>query len=344
VKKRLSLQYLLIFILAQLAWLTLLGLWIYRYLSVYYAETENALSHPLVSPRANVAALVGGLVLLVAVSVGMSLLFARLNSQLKTARMYDNFIANMTHELKSPLASIQLYLETLNEKKIPAARRKEFLARMMQDAGRLNNLINSILKIAGLGQKNIVHHFEVLSAEPVVRGLVREAVEQFKLPRGAVRIDGHTACRIVADRNDLKIVFNNLIDNAVKYSTGKPRIDIRYRSGARTLVVEFKDRGIGIAAMDQKRVFDKFLRLDGPNIPSVKGTGLGLYWVREILRFHGGRVSAASRGEDRGSTFTVELPVYVSSERRLARRLLKISKADRMQRKAAERGKDAVER
>jgi two-component system, OmpR family, phosphate regulon sensor histidine kinase PhoR len=338
VRKRLSLQYLVIFILAQVAWLTLLGLWIYRYLSVYYAETENALSHPLLSHRANVAALVGGLVLLVAVSVGMSLLFARLNSQLKTARMYENFIANVTHELKSPLASIQLYLETLNEKKIPEARRKEFLVRMMRDADRLNNLINSILKIAGLEQKNVAHHFEVLSAEPVVRCLVREAVEQFKLPRGAVRIEGHTACRIVADRNALKIVFNNLIDNAIKYSTGRPRIHIQYRCNAGNLAVAFRDRGIGIAPKDQKRVFDKFLRLDGPNIPSVKGTGLGLFWVREILRIHGGRVSAASRGENRGSTFTVELPVYRTSERRLARRLLKISRAGRMQRKTAEKG------
>ncbi|MDM7925378.1 MAG: HAMP domain-containing sensor histidine kinase [bacterium] len=326
-RKHQSLRYLLIFILAQMAWLTLLGLWIYRYLSVYYAETGNALPHPLLSARANVTALVGGLVLLVAVSVGMSLLFARLNSQLKTARMYDDFIANVTHELKSPLASIQLVLETLSEREVSAAQRKKFLALMMRDAGRLNNLISSILKIAGLGQKNVAHHFEILSADPVVRGLLRESADQFKLPARAVRIEGRAACRVVVDRNALKIVFNNFIDNAIKYSTGRPRIEVRYGCSRQTLSVAFTDHGIGIASKDQKRVFDKFLRLSGPEIPNVRGTGLGLYWVREIMKIHGGRVSVSSRGTRRGSTFTIEMPVYRASGRRLARRLMKLTRA-----------------
>jgi two-component system phosphate regulon sensor histidine kinase PhoR len=340
-RKHQSLRYLVIFILAQMAWLTLLGLWIYRYLTVYYAETGNALTHPLLSPRANVTALVGGLILLVAVSVGMSLLFARLNSQLKTTRMYDNFIANVTHELKSPLASIQLALETLSEKEVSGAQKRKFLALMMRDAGRLNNLINSILKTAGLGQKNVAHHFEILSADPVVRGLLRESADQFKLPRGAVRIEGRAACRIVVDRNALKIVFNNFIDNAIKYSTGKPRIEVRYRCDRKNLSVAFTDHGIGIAAKDQNRVFDKFLRLSGPDIPNVRGTGLGLYWVREIMRIHGGKVSASSRGMRRGSTFTVELPVYRTSERRLARRLMKMTRAGRSWAETGEGGSPA---
>lgn len=342
-RKHQSLRYLVIFILAQMAWLTLLGLWIYRYLSVYYAETGNALPHSLLSAKANVTALVGGLVLLAAVSVGMSLLFARLNSQLKTARMYDDFIANVTHELKSPLASIQLALETLNERKVSGAQRKKFLSLMMRDAGRLNNLINSILKIAGLGQKNVAHHFEILSADPVVRGLLRESADQFKLPAGAVRIEGKAACRIVVDRNALKIVFNNFIDNAVKYSTGRPRIQVRYRCSRQNLSVAFTDRGIGIAAKDQKRIFDKFLRLSGPDIPNVRGTGLGLYWVREIMRIHGGKVSVSSRGRNRGSTFAIEMPVYRTSEKRLARRLMKMTRAGGAQKKTGEEAGHADE-
>ncbi len=326
-----------------MAWLTLLGLWIYRYLTVYYAETGNALPHPLLSPRANVTALVGGLILLVAVSVGMSLLFARLNSQLKTTRMYDNFIANVTHELKSPLASIQLVLETLSEREVSGAQRRKFLALMMRDAGRLNNLINSILKIAGLGQKNVAHYFEILSADPVVRGLLRESADQFKLPRRAVRIEGRAACRIVVDRNALKIVFNNFIDNAIKYSTGRPRIEVQYHCNRQNLSVAFTDHGIGIAAKDQKRVFDKFLRLSGPDIPNVRGTGLGLYWVREIMRIHGGKVSVSSRGIRKGSTFTVEIPVYRTSERRLARRLMKMTRAGSTRGKTGEEVRHADE-
>jgi signal transduction histidine kinase len=243
----------------------------------------------------------------------------------------------MTHELKSPLASIQLYLETLNEKRIPGKKRKEFLGLMMQDTSRLNNLIVSILEIAGLEQKRIAHHFEVAAAEPLIRGLVREAIEQFKLPRNAIRIAGSAACRIVTDRNALKIVFNNLIDNAVKYSTGSARIDVRLGFSPKILWVEFRDQGIGISVTDQKRIFDKFLRLYDPHVPSVKGTGLGLYWVKEIMRLHHGRVSVTSDGENKGSTFRIELPVYRTGEKGRLQDLLKTIR-NGQQRPDTERG------
>ncbi len=305
------LRYILIFILAQIAWLFLLGLWIYWYISNHpvYADIGRKTSPPLISAETSIIALVGGLVLLIAVSLGMSLIFIRLNIQLKITQLYDNFIANITHELKSPLTSIQLYLETLSEQRVSGKKQREFIRRMTQDADRLNNLINSILEIAGLEQKKAAYRFEVHAADALVRSLVAEAAEQFMLSRDAIRIQGSAPCHCMADRNALKIVINNIVDNAVKYSTGRPEILVRYTCDSKNMVLEVQDKGIGITVNDQKRVFKKFQRIQNRDAPNIKGTGLGLYWVKEIVGIHRGRVSVHSEGKNKGSTFRLELPV-----------------------------------
>ncbi|MBN1895427.1 HAMP domain-containing histidine kinase [bacterium] len=327
-RKHQSLQYILIFIVAQIAWLSLLGLWIYRYVTsyVHVADAGPELYRQWISGKADVLALVGGLVLLVAISVGMSLLYARLNSQLKITQLYDTFIANVTHELKSPLASIQLALETLRERRISRPKQQEFVRLMLQDTNRLNSLINAILEIAGLEQKKIAHRFEVHGADAVIRTLAREAAEQFQLPKRAFEIRGSAPCRCVADRDALKMVFNNIFDNAVKYSSGSPEIRVNYHCTSNTLTIDFKDRGIGIPSHDLKNIFKKFHRVHDRDAPSVKGTGLGLYWVREIIRHHGGRTSVFSDGKNRGSTFRVELPVYRPSKKNRINRLLEIAR------------------
>lgn len=310
--KRRRLNPILVFVLAQLAWFALLGLWIYWYVSNYiiFTEVGEKLYPQLVFSSKNIAALVGGLVLLVAIATGMSLIFGRLNQQLKLTGMYDNFIASVTHELKSPLASLQLYLETLQSRDVPPARRKEFLNLMLQDAGRLHGLINSILEIAGLEEKRSPFRYEVHGVEPLVRGLLAEAAAQFRLSPENLEIRGRAPCDCRVDREALKRVLNNLIDNAVKYSPGEARISVTMACGPRRFTLEVADRGIGISPGDQKQLFKKFRRLYQPDSPSVKGTGLGLYWVREIVHAHRGKVGVRSRGRRQGSVFIIELPVY----------------------------------
>jgi two-component system phosphate regulon sensor histidine kinase PhoR len=326
-RRHLSLQYILIFILAQVAWLSLLGLWIYWYVSNYiiYSKVIEKSSAQIISERTNIIALVGGLILMITVSVGMSLLFARLKSQIKITRFYDNFIANVTHELKSPLASIQLYLDTMNERRIPRSKQKEFLNQMMQDSSRLNDLINSILEISGLEQNKIMHRFKIVAAAPLIRSLVKEAGEQFKHQTKVIRMEGSADCQVVVDRNALKIVFNNIIDNAIKYSAQKAQLHVHFKRTFKDLVIDFTDRGIGISASEQKRIFDKFHRIYDANVPSVKGTGLGLYWAKEIIKNHGGRISVFSEGRDKGSMFRIELPIYRTSQKRYIHKLLKMT-------------------
>jgi two-component system, OmpR family, phosphate regulon sensor histidine kinase PhoR len=312
-KRSRSLFYhIMVFVISQVAWLGLLGIWIYWYVSNYIIlkNVGEKVSPKIIYEGINLIPFIGGIVLLVGISFGMSLIFRHLNVQLRLNNLYDNFISNITHELKSPLSSIQLYLETLNSRTVPAQKQKEFIGMMMKDAGRLKDLINSILEISALEQKKIVHDFQIFSIDRLVKDLMDGVVEQFNLPQDSVKITGHTDCECIVDKNAFKIVLDNLTDNAIKYSKKPVQISVKLKTLFSKVIIEFSDNGIGIPSSELKRVFNKFYRVYGDNIPNVKGTGLGLYWIREIVRSHGGRISALSEGLDKGTVFRVELPVY----------------------------------
>ncbi len=316
--------HMLIFIFAQLAWLILLGLWIYWYVSNYMLISEIGADF---TPRAmsrghTVLILIGGLMLLLAISAGMSLLFRRLSIQFNLTQLYDNFISNVTHELKSPLATIQLHLETLEKYPLSREQQEKFIAMMLKDSRRLEKLINIILEIPALEKKKIAHDFEVLEVDSLVQDLVRQAREEFKLPEQAIQVFGRASCRCVVDRQAFKVVLDNLIDNSLKYSEDQVHIEIRLFSDSRNFILSYSDRGIGIPASEQKKVFRKFYRVNTPKTPSVKGTGLGLYWVREILKFHHGRIVLYPKNQKNGARFVIKLPVYTESRKRSFKNLL----------------------
>lgn len=329
--------HILVFIFAQLAWLSLLSLWIYWYVSNYiiFSTVDDKLSTKMVAEGTNVFALVSGLILMVAISVGMSLLFRRLSIQYNLTGLYDNFIANVTHELKSPLASVQLYLETLKKHNISRAKQKEFIEIMIKDTERLNNLINSILEIPGLEHKKIAHNFSVYNAESIVRTLVQEAVDQFQIKPNSIEIEGRASCRCVVDQNALRIVIFNLIDNGIKYKADVFNMKVDISCEHKYFVMTFKDKGIGISVKEQKNVFKKFYRIYNHGIPNVKGTGLGLYWTKEIIKYHGGKIAVISDGQYKGTTFRIELPIYKASKKRYIEKLIKLTQKQKRQ-----KGKD----
>jgi len=317
-----------VFILAQLAWLSLLGLWIYWYVTNYiiFKQVGENYSPQLLARGTNVLALVSGLILLVFVLGGMYFIFIYLNRQLSLTRLYDNFIANVTHELKSPLASILLYLETLDERQVPENRRRQFISLMVKDVNRLQNLINSILKLSGIEKKKMIAHYHVYHIDEVVKDLVEEAIVLFKLTPDSVKIEGDAPCVCVIDRDALKIVIDNLIDNAIKFSPGPFRLTVQLECTPKKFVLKFTDQGVGILPNDQKKIFYRFFRINKPNIADIRGTGLGLHIVSEIMKAHGGNISVFSAGINKGSTFTIELPIYQVAKKRYLSHLLKVTK------------------
>jgi signal transduction histidine kinase len=317
-KRRHSFAYnLIIFVLAQLVWLAVLLLWIYWYVknNIIFEQVGENISPQIVYDAPSVFPFVGGIVLLTGLSVSLVLIFRHLNIQIKLNALYDNFIANVTHELKSPLSSIQLYLETLNSRDVPEEKKKEFYGLMMRDAERLKNLVNSILEIASMDKKKFNRDFEVYKADETIKKIVLESVEQFKLNPDNVKFSGDAGCDILLDRTSIRTVFDNLVDNSIKYSVAPLKIFITFKRSANKAEIEFSDNGIGIPHDQIKKIFLKFHRIYDKDIPNVKGTGLGLYVVREIIKNHKGKITAISEGKGKGSIFKIELPVYVAKEK-----------------------------
>ena len=321
--------HILIFVIAQVVWLSLLGVWIYWYVSNYivFEKVGDQVSPQLVYDVQNTIPFVLGLILLIGLSFITSLIFRHLNVQLRITKLYDNFIGNVTHELKSPLSSIQLYLETLKQRNVPAEKQKEFVDLMIRDADRLQDLINSILEMSAQEKKKLLQEYQVFKADQVVRKLFDESFEKFRIRKENYRISGSAPCEIVVGKEALKIVFDNLTDNSVKYSTGEVIIDVKLSCNSNKFIIEFADNGIGIPVTEQKKIFNKFYRIYNKGIPNVKGTGLGLYRVMEIIKTHGGKIEVFGEGENKGSTFRIELPVYRESKKRLLKKLLNKTKA-----------------
>jgi signal transduction histidine kinase len=250
----------------------------------------------------------GGIALLVAVSIGIALQFAKLYRQVQLNRMYDNFIANVSHELKTPLASLQLHLDTLKQRHVSPAHLERFVSLMSSDSNRLNEQIDSIMEVARLEDRRFAIELVRSDADKLLRSIVEESTDRYAARALRIEVRGESNSLISADRGTLKIAVDNLIDNAVKYSPDEPNIEIDIERLGRFVRFSCTDGGVGLSHRDKNRVFRKFHRVDDPMSPSVKGVGLGLYRVREIIRHHKGRVSVTSLGSGMGSTFRIDLP------------------------------------
>jgi two-component system, OmpR family, sensor histidine kinase SenX3 len=258
-----------------------------------------------------VALLVFGVIFFALIITGLVLNTIFLVREIRRNERQDSFLNAVTHELKTPIASIRLYLETLKARDLDEAKRREFYDVMLADSDRLLNTVEQVLQAGGTREKQERSRI----AEFDLCGLVRESIDtvqtRHNLPDTAVKFTSPKAEVMVrGDRSDLQSAFINLLDNAVKYSREETRISVRLKNSMLNNKAEvfIRDNGIGIAPGELKRVFKRFYRAPNSNTQNAKGTGLGLFIVKSIIEKHRGRVRAESRGEGRGSTFIVQLP------------------------------------
>ena len=230
--------------------------------------------------------------------------------EIRSNQRQQNFMDLVTHELHTPLASLQLYLDTLRARNLPDDRRDEFLAVMAEDLHRLQQTIDQIIQAARADAPRARRHTLDLAA--LLEASAADARERHGLPEEAVLVSVPPSARVRGDAEQLAVAFKNLLDNAVRYAGGEVHVEVSVRPvSTRRLEIEFADRGVGIPASALDRVFQRFQRLPQEAVRAAHGLGLGLAIVRNIARAHGGSARAESDGEGKGSRFILTLPGHV---------------------------------
>jgi signal transduction histidine kinase len=232
--------------------------------------------------------------------------------EIRRNEQHDAFINAVTHELKTPVASIRLYLQTLQSREIDQAKRREFYGNMLADCDRLTGTIEQVLHAGRTASNRKLQQRGPVNLREVVEECVTLARSRHHLAEDAVRyvdrVNGSSTV-VIGDASELKAAVSNLIENAIKYSIGHVEVEVAIPpSEPGRLAVRVSDRGVGIPADELKRIWKRFYRIPGAVAVRVKGTGLGLFIVRSIAKKHGGRAWAESEGAGHGSTFTIQLP------------------------------------
>jgi two-component system, OmpR family, sensor histidine kinase SenX3 len=251
-----------------------------------------------------------GVILFAVLIAGLIVNTSFLVREIRRNEQHDSFINAVTHELKTPIASIRLYLQTLERRDVDESQRREFYRLMLDDTDRLLGTVEQVLKAGQAGHKKQRERVTVDFAQ-LVRECVDVARASHQLQPDALRLEQLPEAEptVLADSEELRTAVSNVLDNAVKYSNGRVNVSVRVETpDEKHVTLRVKDQGVGIATPELKRIFKRFYRVPNRVLSNVKGTGLGLFIVRAIARKHGGRVFAESEGEGRGTTVVLELP------------------------------------
>jgi len=261
-----------------------------------------------------VAMLVFGVIFFVLIIAGLVLNTIFLVREIRRNEQHNSFINAVTHELKTPIASIRLYLETMQTRRVDETKRHEFYQIMLDDCDRLHHTVEQVLRASRTGHRRRHIHKTVIDLGELTRECLELARKRTHLNEKALRFvesinRGGERAMILGDADELRAAISNLIDNAIKYSDVK--IDVSVEVAAvddKRVAVRVTDCGMGVPQGELKRIYKRFYRAPRRVATRVKGAGLGLFIVRSIVGKHGGKTFAESEGEGMGSVFTIELP------------------------------------
>jgi len=256
--------------------------------------------------------LVFGIIFFALIIAGMIVNTSFLVRELRRSEQHDSFINAVTHELKTPVASIRLHLETLQRHELAEPQKQEFYRLMLSDTDRLTETVEQVLRAGRAGDRKAGREKSAVDFRQLVRECVAAARTRHHLVPDALHYEegpGNGALRVLGSEEDLRTAVFNVLDNAVKYSGDNVDVWVRLNTpDEKRIVLSVRDQGVGIPADDLKSIFKRFYRVSDRSLAHVKGTGLGLFIVKSIAQKHGGKVFAESEGEGKGTTITLELP------------------------------------
>lgn len=250
-------------------------------------------------------------VLVGAIMLGIFTIFVYNVRARRLNRVQRNFINNFTHELKTPVTSLKLYLETFEKHDLPEPDKKKYLGYMLADINRLSGNIARILNLAKIEGKTYEKELILCDLYELVDGFVKDNAHVFGDCKITVSnsLDQILPCRV--NKSLFEMLLMNLLTNAIKYNESKsPEVRITFAAKKRKLLVSFSDNGIGLEKKQIKMIFKKFYQVGSADDMSAKGSGLGLYLVATIAKIHKAKIKAASKGQGQGSVFTLILPFY----------------------------------
>ncbi|MEX1188860.1 MAG: HAMP domain-containing sensor histidine kinase [Bacteroidia bacterium] len=247
-----------------------------------------------------------GLVFLLLLSLGMIQTRRSFRRETRVAQQQKNFLLSVTHELKSPIASVKLYLQTLSKRELDRAKQQELLSKAIDEANRLDQLVENMLVATRIENHNFQLYTETLELEEFLSEFI-EAFEQ----KSHIKIQKKVAkgVYIEADKQALHSIFSNLFENALKYSVNDPQIEVEMRVEGEFVIIQVKDAGIGIADADKARIFDKFYRVGNEETRKTKGTGLGLFIVSYLVQHHNAYISVLDNSP-KGSIVELKFKIH----------------------------------
>ena len=258
-----------------------------------------------------------GSLFFILIIVGLVLLCAWLVREMRVNQRQRAFLDAVTHEMKTPLASMRLFLETLGRHDVDPDRRRDFLERMAEDVERLEHTVSQVLAAARAEGTVRRPRGGPVDLDAVLGESIEAIRERHGLAEEAIWLERESPVTARGDPDELGVVFRNLLENAVKYS--EPPVEVRVRlsyAGEDRVEVEIADRGIGIERRELRKIFKRFYRVGRDVQRHAAGLGLGLFIVGNLVRRQGGRVVARSEGSGRGSRFVITLRAAVVAESR----------------------------